>query len=207
MRKIILAMMATLNGRLDHPEAWMTGVDDDLYRDIEQGFERDFDSVLVGRTTYNEMSAYWPGAEIGELGPEPDSEVMSSVRASQITRDMAVKMNSYKKFVVSRNAATESLSWNNSELVSAPSDTELVRFVGELKSRPGRNVQLAGGAQLAQSFVRLGLIDECHLYVQPVLSPGATLFDHLDGQQPLELCETKSYTGGVVALRYRTRPG
>jgi hypothetical protein len=61
MRKIVLQMMTTLNGRLDDPMAWVHGVSDDQYREIDRIYAS-YDTVLVGRTTYEEMAAYWPGA-------------------------------------------------------------------------------------------------------------------------------------------------
>ena len=51
MRNVVMAMMTTLNGRLDDPDAWMTGIPDDLYAELDRVYET-FDTVLVGRTTY-----------------------------------------------------------------------------------------------------------------------------------------------------------
>jgi dihydrofolate reductase len=58
MRKVVMRMMTTLNGRLDDPDAWVTGVPDDLYAELDRLYET-FDTILVGRTTYEEMFAYW----------------------------------------------------------------------------------------------------------------------------------------------------
>ena len=69
MRKVVLQMMTTLNGRLDDPSAWMSGVPDDLYDDIDRAYAA-FDTIVVGRTTYEEMAAYWPGAEADADGSE-----------------------------------------------------------------------------------------------------------------------------------------
>jgi dihydrofolate reductase len=201
MRKLVLGMMTTLNGRLDDPDAWIAGIPDDLYRDIDASFERECDTVLVGRTTYDEMYAYWPGAET-ERRPIGENIALQE-GAWEINRRMARKMNSYKKLVVTRAGRAEPLAWNNSELVVAPSDAELLRFVADLKGRPGRDIHLAGGAHLAQSFVRLGLVDEYRLNVHPVLSRGATLFDAVEGKRPMELLGTTTYEGGVVSLRYK----
>jgi hypothetical protein len=55
-------------------------------------------------------------------------------------------MNSYKKFVFSRGGASEALAWNNAEFVVAPTDEDVVRFINELKTQPGRDIHLAGGA-------------------------------------------------------------
>ena len=61
MRKIVFQMMTTLNGRLDDPIVWVKGVGDDQYRAIDRLYAS-YDTVLVGRTTYEEMAAHWPGA-------------------------------------------------------------------------------------------------------------------------------------------------
>ena len=206
MRKVVLGMMATLKGRVDDPDAWMTGIGDDLYRDIDACFERCVNTVLVGRTTYDEMYAYWPGAEhepssrIGDQIPLQDS-------AQEINRRMAQKMNAYQKFVLTQNGRAEALDWSNAELVSARSDEELVRFISQLKMRPGRDIHLAGGARLAQSFVRLGLVDGYYFHVHPVLSTGATPFDTVEGKCALHLLGITPYEAGVVSLRYAPAAG
>ena len=46
MRKVVLAMMTTLNGRLDGPDAWVTGVSEDHYQEIDRGYGT-FDTILV----------------------------------------------------------------------------------------------------------------------------------------------------------------
>ncbi len=50
MRKIVLAMMTTLNGRVDDPGAWVTSVGDDIYAELNRAY-RTFDTVLVGWVT------------------------------------------------------------------------------------------------------------------------------------------------------------
>jgi hypothetical protein len=54
---VVLAMNTTVNGRLDDPFAWFVGVAEDLYGEINRGYET-FDTILVGRVTYEEMAAY-----------------------------------------------------------------------------------------------------------------------------------------------------
>ena len=73
MRKIVLQMMTTLNGRLDDPMAWLHGVRDDQYREIDRIYAT-YDTVLVGRTTYEEMAAYWPGALSERDGTETNQQ-------------------------------------------------------------------------------------------------------------------------------------
>jgi dihydrofolate reductase len=188
MRKVVMGMMTTLNGRLDDPSEWTTEIPDDLYGEIERRFES-FDAILVGRTTYEEMFEYWPGAETAESG-------------SEIGKGMARKMNRYTKYVFSGANEQTKLEWDNAEQVLVHGDDEMTRFVNELKSRSGGDIHLAGGAQLAQTCVRLGLVDEYRLLVWPVVSPGSRWFDPIDANRHMRLASTTAYSNGVVGLYY-----
>jgi hypothetical protein len=55
MRKVVLVMNTTLNGKVDDLFAWFDGVTDDLYAEIDRGLAS-FDTVLVGRVSYAGMS-------------------------------------------------------------------------------------------------------------------------------------------------------
>ena len=181
-----MQMMTTLDGRLDHPEEWVPEIPDDLYAEIDRVYDS-FDTVLVGRTTALEMAEYWPGAETDESEPA-------------VARSMARKMNTYKKYVFTRSG--EPLEWSNVELVAPDGDAALVAFVEELKARPGGDIHLAGGAQLARTLIRLGVVDRYHLYVHPVVSPGDSWFDEIRGRLGLELQSATAYSNGVVGLYY-----
>ena len=183
-----MGMMTTLNGRLDDPDAWVTGVPDDLYAELDRLYGT-FDTILVGRTTYDEMLEYWPGAETAEGG-------------SESSRSMARKMNSYKKYVFTTARETAPLEWNNAELVPAHGDEDIVAFVDELKAQPGGDIHLSGGARLARTLVRLGLVDQYHFVVHPVVSHGASWFDEIDGKRGLNLLSATAYSNGVVGLYY-----
>lgn len=192
MRKLVLAMMTTLNGRLDDPFAWVADVSDDLYTDIDRGYDS-FDTILVGRVTYEEMVAYWPGAETEEGG-------------SDINKSMAHKMNTYKKFVFSRDGEPKALSWNNAVQVIVQSDEDIVRFIDNLKAQPGGEIHLSGGASLAQTMIRLGLVDEFRFFVHPVISAGESWFNPIEDTRAMELISATTYQGGVVGLRYKPQP-
>jgi dihydrofolate reductase len=188
MRKVVMLMMTTLNGRLDDPDAWLTGIPDDLYSEIDRRYET-FDTVLVGHTTYKEMLEYWPGAETAE-----DS--------SEINKSMARKMNSYKKYVFTGASEKAPLDWNNSELVLAHGDDDVAAFVNDLKAQPGGDIHLSGGARLAQTLIRLGLVDRYHLLVHPVVSAGATWFDQVEDQRAMKPLSAVTYSNGVVGIDF-----
>jgi dihydrofolate reductase len=185
VRKVVLAMMTTLNGRLDDPDAWVTAVSEDHYQEIDRGYAT-FDTILVGRVTAQEMFEYWPGAR--------DEE-----GASESHIGMAEKMHSYKKYVFTTDPDLR-LEWHNAEPVVVSSDDEIRSFVEDLKAQPGADIHLSGGARLAQTLVRLGLVEEFRLFVFPVYSPGASWFDQLESQQNLELISSTAFESGAVAM-------
>jgi dihydrofolate reductase len=66
-----------------------------------------------------------------------------------------------------------------------------------------KNVQVIGGANIAQQYLRASLLDEIHLHLVPVLlGEGIRLFDHL-GTLPIELETTRVIESiGVTHLRF-----
>ena len=191
MRKVVMGMMTTLNGRLDDPDVWMTGVPDDLYAELDRVYGT-FDTILVGRTTYDEMFEYWPGAETEADG-------------SESSRSMARKMNTYKKYVFTGASEKTPLEWNNAEAVPVHGDEDIVAFVNDLKAQPGGDIHLSGGARLAQTLVRLGLVDQYHFVVHPVVSAGRSWFDEIEEKRELSLLSAAAYSNGVVGLYYEPR--
>jgi dihydrofolate reductase len=144
MRTVVLAMMTTLNGRLDDPGAWVTSIADDQYAEIEAGFDG-FDTILVGSTTYAEMLAYWPAAETSDEG-------FAGANA-EINRRVAHKMNTYPKFVFTKSHEKRPLEWANAEQILAHTDDDIVAFTETLRQQPGRDIHLAGGAAVGGRFI------------------------------------------------------
>ena len=190
MRNIVLQMMTTLNGRLDDPLAWMGTVVEEQYRAIDRLYAG-YDTVLVGRTTYEEMVGYWPGALNDEAGGETN-------------RVMAGRMHDYRKIVFSRTGEQAFSPWHNAEQAVVPDDAALSRFLTDLKAEPGRDIHLSGGASLAQTVIGLGLVDRYHFFVYPVVSPGEPWFARLRDKNELRLIGSEHYDNGVVGLHYET---
>lgn len=79
---------------------------------------------------------------------------------------------------------------------------DLRELTDELEERYDR-VWLVGGAALAQSFLRQGLVDEIRLTVVPVLlGGGVRLFDDDSEERALETLECTPFNDGLVELRY-----
>ncbi|ADB59124.1 bifunctional deaminase-reductase domain protein [Haloterrigena turkmenica DSM 5511] len=93
------------------------------------------------------------------------------------------------------------------DLPLATAHVELVagnlrELVDGLEERYDR-IWLVGGAALAQSFLREGLVDEIRLTVVPVLlGGGIRLFDDDGTEHTLETLECTSFESGLVELRY-----
>jgi dihydrofolate reductase len=81
---------------------------------------------------------------------------------------------------------------------------DLERLVGEILAPRYTNIWLVGGAMLAQSFLRLGLVDEIRLMIAPVLlGDGLHLFGDSGTEQKWLLKNVVAYKDGYVDLSYR----
>lgn len=101
------------------------------------------------------------------------------------------------KIVYSRTLPSGPADWNTTIVPEVVPEEVLA-----LKEQPGGDLGL-GGADLAATFLRLGLVDEIKVYVNPiVLGRGKPMFPVSDTRTPLRLTETHAFGNGVVLLRY-----
>jgi len=76
--------------------------------------------------------------------------------------------------------------------------------VQRLRQRPGKNIWLMGGGELARSFLQADLVDEMYLGVVPVLlGEGLPLFPSGFPQRDFALLENHTYSKGMIALKYK----
>jgi dihydrofolate reductase len=77
------------------------------------------------------------------------------------------------------------------------------RFVEELRKQKGKDIWLAGGGELTREFLKEDLVDELYLGIVPVLiGKGIPLFAPGFPQREFTLTESKTYSGGLIALKY-----
>ena len=132
--------------------------------------------LAVGAVLLAIMASYWPTAESEDT--------------------IKAYMNGIAKIAVSRTMTEP--GWNNARVVSDPIP-ELTR----LKQEDGKTIFIFGSAELADSLLKAGLIDEIRVCVVPViLGGGNPLFKPAEGQVPLKLIESSTTQGGAVILRY-----
>lgn len=185
MRRIVLMMSISVDGFIEGPQReidWHV-VDDELHWHFNTVLGA-MSAFLSGRVTHELMAGYWPTAD-----QEPDSGG-PTVEFARIWREMP-------KFVYSRTLSGTDTRWHTTVVRDVVPEE-----VRALQAQPGGDLAL-GGADLAASFLRAGLIDEYRLYVHPVrLGRGKPLFPPTDERGALQLIESRAFGNGVVLLRY-----
>jgi dihydrofolate reductase len=186
MSKVIYSMSVSLDGFMEDPDRsldWVI-IDEEIHRFFNDQ-ARETGTFLYGRRMYELMTAYWPTADGAPSAP--DYEV-----------DYARIWKEKPKVVFSKTL--EKVEWN-SRLVK----DNLAEEIKQLKDQPENDMQV-GGPNLASSLIGLGLIDEYHLFVHPVVLGGGTpFFPALDTAMSFWLLETRTFGSGVVYLRYERR--
>jgi dihydrofolate reductase len=77
-------------------------------------------------------------------------------------------------------------------------------LIRQIRKKPGKNIWLMGGGELAREFLKADLVDELYLGVVPVLlGEGIPLFPGGFPQRNFSLVENKTYSKGLIALKYK----
>ncbi len=83
---------------------------------------------------------------------------------------------------------------------------DVAEEVKKLKSQPGKNIWMFGGASLNDSLMKAGLIDEIGLAVHPILlGRGKPFFSDYGQRIKLSLSDCKTYPSGLVYLTYQVQ--
>ena len=180
MRKLIYSMAVSLDGYIVGPDGkhdW-SAPEPELHR-FHNEQTKELGAHLMGRRLYEEMLPWETTQQHGETRTE-FAELWSSIPK-----------------VVFSTTLTE--VHGNARLAQRG----IAEEVTELQAQSGKDISV-GGAGLAASMIRLGLVDEYRLFVNPVLVGGGTpFFPTLDHPIPLELLETRTFGSGTVYMRYR----
>ncbi len=151
--------------------------DEDMGKTMADIFSQ-ADAFLLGRTTYDIFSAYWP-------------------RVTDPYDPIASRLNALPKFVASRTRTK--FDWNLTSHVE-----DVMKKITEIKGRFAREVQVHGSCGLAQTLIENDLIDEYRLLTFPViLGTGKRLFGTGAVPASLELVRSGTTSKGVVISVYR----
>jgi dihydrofolate reductase len=180
MRNVIFAINITLDGCCDHTKM----IADEEMHEYFTHVMRDVDLLVFGRKTYQLMVPYWP--DVAKSQSETKAEI-----------EFAQTFDSINKIVFSQS------------FDSAEGNTRIVRTnlrdeILKLKREQGKNM-LIGGVAIPSQLIELGLVDEYHFVVQPIVAgEGRRLLEgmSLPEKLQLKLVESKIFKSGCVALRY-----
>ncbi len=191
MRNVIFKIELTIdnfisgpNGEMDWSMPTPTGLEE-RWQDVFDMLET-VDTVLMSRVIYQGFKEYWPAA-----ATNPSS--------NKFEKQFGRWLDDAPKIVFSRTL--NSVDWKNARL--AKSDP--VKEITQLKQQPGKNFVIWGGSVFPQALMRFGLIDEYYINTHPiVLGEGKSLFAKTGEKLPMRLLSTKTFPGGIVAMRYQT---
>ncbi len=185
MAKLIYSAIASLDGFVaDADGNFDWAVPDEEVHTFVNDLERPVGTYLYGRRMYETM-----------VGWETDPTLADQ---SPLMRDFAEIWQAADKIVYSKTLETVSTARTR---IERDFDPEAVR---QIKALAGRNL-IVGGPELAAQAFRAGLVDECHLFVVPMVVGGGkrSLPDNV--RIMLELLDERRFGNGTVYLEYRTR--
>ncbi len=187
MARLIYTTNMSLDGYIEDMDGKFDWTDpgDEVFQFITNLIRTD-GTHLYGRRTYESMMVWETDANLAGQSP--------------LMRDFAQVWQAADKIVYSRTLEAAS---TRKTKIERNFDPEAIR---RLKESVKQDIHI-GGAELAAQAFRTGLIDECHLFIKPIIVGGGKTALPDNVRLELELLEERRFGSGVVFLRYRTRPG
>jgi len=173
VRKVVVYELLSLDGVAEAPETFVEW-DDALDTRLAEVIGTQ-DAVILGRRSYDEWAAYWPGSEV-----EP----------------FATFINGVAKFVATSTPLVP--AWANATAIEGG----LVEFVRELSWRPGGDIGVHASISVAQALLAAGLVDELRLVIAPtIVGRGRRLLDRLPAIR-LEAIRSSTSPDGYLLADY-----
>ncbi|MBK7873076.1 MAG: dihydrofolate reductase family protein [Saprospiraceae bacterium] len=183
MRKLKLQMQVSTDGFVAGPNGemdWMVWNWDDELKQYVTDLTEPIDSIILGRKLAEGFIPHWAAVAADSNHPEFTS---------------GIKFTDTPKVVFTKTL--EQSPWQNAVLAKGDLSEEITR----LKNQDGDGYLMTyGGAMLAASLIESGLIDELHLFINPVaIGNGLPIFK---SRTNLQLVQTKPFDCEIVVLQY-----
>jgi dihydrofolate reductase len=175
VRKVVAYELLSLDGVAEDPDEFITSWDDLMDANLAAVIGTQ-DAVILGRRSYDEWAAFWPGSEI-----EP----------------FASFINAVAKYVATSTPLER--EWGSAIAING----ELIAFVQDLKDKPGHDIGIHASISVTQALLAAGIVDELRLVIAPTIAgSGRRLFD---GLPPVRLESIRSATSpsGHLLVDYR----
>jgi len=183
MGKLIFGINITVDGCCDHTRGIPNEEVHDYFTELMVGT----DALLYGSKTYDLMVPFWP--DYAKSNPGSGDEMSRFANMFVAVPEIVVCSRTMK-----------SSGSGNVTIISA----DLEERVSELKRTRSGNI-LTGGVDIPTQLMLLGLIDEYHVVIHPVMAgAGRRLADsiHLEKDLGLHLVQSKVFKSGHIALTY-----
>ena len=163
---------------------------------------------IMGSRTFHDMASYWPTSD------EPFAAPMNEIPKVVFTKKGYVeptgeelttnalkdaRINSEGLFNTSDTLSLHAATWAKATVATG----DLAAEIAHLKQQEGKFILAHGGASFAQSLIKLGLVDEYHLLIHPViLGIGLPLFSTTPTPFDLILKNSTTFKTGVIGNIY-----
>jgi dihydrofolate reductase len=185
MAKLTYTAITSLDGYIeDEHGKFDWAVPDEEVHAYVNDLERSIGTYLYGRRMYEVMIGWETDPTLAEQSP--------------VMRDFAELWQAADKVVYSKTLGAASTARTR---IERDFDPDAVR---QMKASAVRDITVGGPGLAAHAF-RAGLVDECHLFVTPIVVGGGkrSLPDHV--RLELELLDERRFGNGMVHLNYRVR--
>jgi dihydrofolate reductase len=194
MRSVIVCNIMSLDGYYEGPGRNVMALNmDEAFDAYNLERIRSASTVLLGRTSYDGFSSYWPG--IADAPPDPANRALSDDN-----REFSRIYNGLEKVVVTdREAPTADNPWYDT--TTAIHRDEIGDWLAQARKRDTGDILIFGSRTTWHGLMGQGHVDELHLMVGPrALGGGTPIFAN---PAVLTLIDARRFPGSDnVLLRY-----
>ena len=183
MKKIIAVEWLSLDGYFsdsNNGTDWFVS-DEETWKYLLKLFAS-FDTILLGKVTYEMFAAYWPKPNPSDPNP----------------KELIDFMNNSQKVVFSKSL--KKVEWNNSVVMDGIIPEEIIK----IKKGSGMDIVIFGSGSIVSQLTKLGLIDEYKFLINPIfLGNGTPIFKSEEAKAKLKYLDSKTFGNGNIMLQYQ----
>ncbi len=169
------------NGEMD----WIIFDWDDELKNYVTQITEPIDCIVLGRRLAEGFIPHWSA-----VAADPDNPEYTAGK----------KFTDTHKVVFTKTL--DKSEWDNTVLAK----DDLTQEINKLKNEEGKDMIAYGGATFVSALIKQGLIDEFHLFINPVIiGEGMAIFKELESRQNLTLVKATSFDCGIVVLNYKLK--
>ena len=178
----------TLDGFVAGPNGEMNiiNLDPDMYKEVMEHM-KNVDTAIYGRVVYYMMKNYWPS-------------LLTKENVDELSLNHAKWVEDVRKVVFSKTIdSNKEELWNNTIQIKENIKEEITK----MKDKEGKDMMIFGSPSIVQEFMRLDLLDEFRVYLNPIIiGKGIPMFKDVDLTK-LILKDSHVYKSGVKKLVYQ----